>query len=47
MKIKDALFTKADKSGVSLGSIQEAYATGVAAWDDTSAFDTPSQQGEE
>ena len=45
MKIKDALFTKADKSGVSLGSIQEAYATGVAAWDDTSAFDTPSQQG--
>ena len=45
MKIKDALFTKADKSGVSLGSIQEAYATGVAAWDDTSAFYTPSQQG--
>lgn len=45
MKIKDALFTKADKSGVSLGSIQEAYAAGVAAWDDTSAFDTPSQQG--
>ena len=44
-KIKNALFTKADKSGMSLGAIQEAYATGVAAWDDTSAFDTPSQQG--
>lgn len=44
-KIKNALFTKADKSGMSLSEIQEAYTTGVDSWNDTSTFDTPSQQG--
>jgi nicotinic acid mononucleotide adenylyltransferase len=44
-KIKNALFEKSEKTGISLSEITEAYTAGVDAWEETSAFDTPSQQG--
>ena len=44
-KIKNALFEKSEKTGISLSEITEAYTAGVDAWNETSAFDTPSQQG--
>jgi RNA polymerase sigma factor (sigma-70 family) len=44
-KIKNALFEKSEKTGIALSEITEAYTAGVDAWNETSAFDTPSQQG--
>lgn len=44
-KIKNALFEKSEKSGLSLTEISKAYSAGVNSWDAASAFDTPSQQG--
>jgi nicotinic acid mononucleotide adenylyltransferase len=44
-KIKNALFEKSEKTGIALSEITEAYNAGVDAWNETSAFDTPSQQG--
>ena len=44
-KIKNALFEKSEKSGLPLTEISKAYSDGVNSWNESSAFDTPSQQG--
>ena len=44
-KIKNALFEKSEKTGISLSEITKAYTAGMSAWNESSAFDTPSQQG--
>ncbi len=44
-KIKNALFEKSENSGLSLTEISNAYSVGVNSWNETSSFDTPSQQG--
>ena len=44
-KIKNALFEKSEKSGLPLTEISKAYSDGVNSWNESSPFDTPSQQG--